>query len=833
MTTMGNFKKILLILGIPLLLFSQDNELCIECHDDDTLTKTRRGIELSLFVNEEHLEGSPHEDFDCTECHLDLDGVEDFPHADNLELPFCGNCHEEAHDEFVDHFFQPLVKKGFSNIPTCTDCHGTHKVSWEGEPIQVCGVCHSTILDDFQQSAHWGFANEDDNLNCVSCHNPHAKDERSRYSESEWKIHITEECRGCHAREVINYDRSAHYKQVASGNKNAPICTDCHATHKILSPRNTESIVSVDKLDVVCMNCHSGYEASIHRTKEDEDRRLETCVVCHTGHQTEMIGSSVTTIFDVKLDEVCIKCHAENLIVGEDDAHGGIHREEITKVEMGRESNCGDCHTYHFMAPDHDKNMALERSCSDCHIEEQKQYENSSHFIAREKGHMESPGCIGCHNDSRISKTEEEFAGQSTIELCSRCHGDRELTMQFQLNPDVVEGYETSYHGQMYQLGYQGEKFATCVSCHDNHSVLPSDDPASSVGKENIIATCAQCHDNVNENFVQFLTHITPHTKSDNKVLSWINTFMLWLLGGVLTVFGTHTVLWLIRLLIRRAKHGPIKKPVKTKLRVERFAVLERVLHFLMALSFLILAASGLPLKYSHSPIATWMVNNLFGFELAALMHRIAAFMMGVVFIIHLGKVFYKAFIKKEKGIFFGVNSLVPRWQDIKDFFNHMAYFVGIRKNEPEWGRWTYWEKFDYFAVVWGMLIIGSSGLTLWFPEAFSQLFPGWIINAAHTIHSEEALLATGFIFVVHFFNTHLRPGAFPMDEVIFTGRIPEGKFEEERTLEFQELSKEDYKARLIPPLPKWLKLLYFLIGYTFLFIGLALLVLILIGTFG
>ncbi len=829
----GNLKRWVLILGFPLFLFSQDNDDCLSCHDDDTLVKIRRGIEISLYVTEEHLDKSPHEGFECIDCHEDLYGIEDYPHDANLELPFCGNCHEGAQEEFIDHFFKPLREKGYTTIPTCTDCHGTHNVSWKGEPRQVCGLCHNDILDDFLHSAHWGIPNESDNLTCVSCHSPHDKDERSHYSENEWKIHITEECRGCHSQEVQNYDNSAHYRQVVSGNLKAPICTDCHATHRILSPRDQESIVSVAKLDIVCMNCHIGYDISVHRPQTGEDLRLETCVVCHTGHQTEMKGDAVTTVFDIKLDEVCIRCHEGSLIVEEDKAHGAIHREEITKVAMGEESNCGDCHTYHYMAPDHEHDRALEKSCADCHREQQEQYENSSHYVTRARGHLEAPGCVDCHDERRIGKADEQFFGQSVIELCSRCHGDRELTMRFQLNPDVVEGYETSYHGQMYQLGYQGEKFATCVSCHDNHSILPSDNPESSVGKENILKTCAQCHKNVNENFVQYLQHYTPHTKSENRVLDWINTFMLWLLGVVLTIFGSHTVLWLVRLSIKRIKHGPIKKPVKTKLRVERFAVFERSLHFLMALSFLILAGTGLPLKYAHSEMATWLVHNVIGFEQAALLHRIAAFTMGVVFLFHFVKILYKAFIKKQKGIFKGPDSLVPQWQDIKDFFNHIVYFLGIKKEEPAWGRWTYWEKFDYFAVVWGMLIIGSSGLTLWFPEFISRLFPGWLINAAHIIHSEEALLATGFIFVVHFFNTHLRPGAFPMDEVIFTGRVPEGKFKDERSLELKDLSKIDYKAKLVPPLPRWIKILYFIIGYTFLIIGMILLILIIFGSFG
>ena len=821
------------ILGIPLLLFSQDNDDCLSCHDDETLVKTRRGIEISLYVTEEDLDGSPHEGFECIDCHEDLYGIEDFPHAKNLELPFCGNCHEGAQEEFIDHFFKPLRDKGYTTIPTCTDCHGTHNVSWKGQPRQVCGLCHNDILDEFLHSAHWGLSNEDDNLNCVSCHSPHDKEERSHYSETEWKIHITEECLVCHEQEVQNYDNSAHYQQVESGNIKAPICTDCHATHRILSPRNPESIVSVAKLDIVCMKCHMGYDASVHRPQKDDDPRLETCVVCHTGHQTEMKGDAVTTMFDIKLDEVCIRCHRENIVTGQKMAHGKIHREQLQLVEQGISSNCGDCHTYHFMAPEHKKDKALEKSCADCHPEQQKQYENSSHYVARAKGHPEAPGCVDCHDDRRISKADEQFFGHSVIDLCSRCHGDRELTMRFQLNPDVVKGYESSYHGQMYQLGYQGKKFATCVSCHDNHSILPSDDPESTVGKKHIIDTCAQCHENVNENFVQYLQHYTPHTKSDNPVLGWINTFMLWLLGIVLTVFGSHTVLWLIRLSIKRIKHGPIKKLVKTKLRVGRFSGFERLLHFLMALSFLILAGTGLPLKYAHSEMATWMVHNVIGFGKAALLHRIAAITIGLVFFSHLSKILYKAFIKKQKGIFKGPNSLVPNWQDFKDFFNHIAYFIGIKKDEPAWGRWTYWEKFDYFAVVWGIFVIGLAGLTLWFPEAFSKLFPGWLINAAHIIHSEEALLATGFIFVVHFFNTHLRPGAFPMDEVIFTGYLPEEKFKEERSLELKGLSKDDYKAKLVLPLPRWIKTLYFIIGYTFLILGMILLVLIIFGTFG
>lgn len=404
--------------------------------------------------------------------------------------------------------------------------------------------------------------------------------------------------------------------------------------------------------------------------------------------------------------------------------------------------------------------------------------------------------------------------------------------MRFQLNPHVLEGYNSSYHGQNYQLGYQGEDFATCVSCHDNHSILPSTHPESTIGQAHIIETCGQCHEEVNLNFVQYLEHYTPMMEEQNPVLHAIHVFMVWLLIGTLTIFGGHTLLWLIRLLIRRIIEGPIHRPTKSTKRVKRFSRTDRILHIGMAGSFLTLAATGLPLKYSHSEMANWVVHNIIGFRAAALAHRTAAVVMALVFTIHLGMLFYKSVVRKQKGLFWGPDSLVPHWQDIKDFIHHISYFLGARNDEPKFGRWTYWEKFDYFAVFWGMFAIGLSGLTLWFPEIFTRVFPGWLINAAHIIHSEEALLATAFIFTVHFFNTHLRPGAFPMDDVIFSGHVTEEKFEDERPLQKGSISKEEYKNLLTDPQHNWKRKFFLFVGYGFLITGLILLVLIIAGTF-
>jgi hypothetical protein len=120
--------------------------------------------------------------------------------------------------------------------------------------------------------------------------------------------------------------------------------------------------------------------------------------------------------------------------------------------------------------------------------------------------------------------------------------------------------------------------------------------------------------------------------------------------------------------------------------------------------------------------------------------------------------------------MFWGSNSMVPQPHDVAQIYQHFRYFFGLGPR-PRFGRWAYWEKFDYWAVFWGVGVIGASGLMLWFPTLFSQFLPGWVFNIAIIVHSDEALLATGFIFTVHFFNSHLRPEKFPMDPVIFTGR--------------------------------------------------------------
>ena len=233
-----------------------------------------------------------------------------------------------------------------------------------------------------------------------------------------------------------------------------------------------------------------------------------------------------------------------------------------------------------------------------------------------------------------------------------------------------------------------------------------------------------------------------------------------------------------------------------------RFSRLNRALHIFLIISFLTLALTGLTLKFSYTGWAVLLSHLLGGFESAGSLHRFAAVIMFAVFFIHVIDVLR---MKKRDGrtwksMIFSPDSMMFNGKDLSDFIGSVKWFVG-RGPRPRFGRWTYWEKFDYFAVFWGVAVIGSTGLMLWFPELFTNFMPGSLLNVATIIHSDEALLAVGFIFTVHFFNTHLRPEKFPMDIVIFTGRMDVDEFALDKPAEYEELVKSGrLESRLVEP---------------------------------
>jgi len=262
-----------------------------------------------------------------------------------------------------------------------------------------------------------------------------------------------------------------------------------------------------------------------------------------------------------------------------------------------------------------------------------------------------------------------------------------------------------------------------------------------------------------------------------------------------------------------------------------RFTRTERILHALLMISFVGLALSGLPLLFSDESWAATLARMLGGFQAAGLIHRACAFVMLTTFGYHVATVVRRAIVNRDLlGIVWGPDSMVPQPQDGIDIYNNVKWFLGLGPR-PQFDRWTYWEKFDYWAVFWGMAIIGGSGLLLWFPVFFAKFLPGWMFNIASLVHGEEALLAVGFIFTIHFFNGHLRPEKFPMDTVIFTGRISEHELREDRAVEYERMVREGRLAASEAPPPTLESRAFgWFVGGAALLLGIIVIILIIYG---
>ncbi|OGQ96745.1 MAG: hypothetical protein A2521_07335 [Deltaproteobacteria bacterium RIFOXYD12_FULL_57_12] len=300
------------------------------------------------------------------------------------------------------------------------------------------------------------------------------------------------------------------------------------------------------------------------------------------------------------------------------------------------------------------------------------------------------------------------------------------------------------------------------------------------------------------------------------------------LLINVFLLFSVHTLLWFIRAMFEKLKkEAPPHLGNPSGRYFLRFNFYQRITHFLIFTSFVTLSVTGLPLKFHDYAWAKMLAHLLGGFEVAGVLHR----MMGAVtfgyFAMHLAYIAYLAISGRMRirDILWGPRSIVPQPNDAVEIATNFKWFLGLGPR-PKFGRFTYWEKFDYLAVFWGVAIIGLSGLVLWFPELTTRLLPGMVVNIAWIIHADEALLATGFIFLIHFYNTHLRVEKFPLDPVILTGRIDEEEMRHERPNEFA-LRRQDGSLREIQTTeaPLWMKNFSKAVGWTFVVIGFALLI--------
>jgi cytochrome b subunit of formate dehydrogenase len=575
-------------------------------------------------------------------------------------------------------------------------------------------------------------------------------------------------CATCHSKEKEVYQESVHHKKITDSVKNAASCYDCHGKHDVLKADNFASQVNIANLAETCGKCHQGDKKDATVKNIFEDYKA-------SQHGIALINKGLT-----KSAPSCTTCHDSHSVLSVENEKSPVHRNN------------------------------LEKTCSDCHVGILEQFKDSVHSSNITETDKKLPVCIDCHESHRLVDTNLKESKFKIVANCGDCHSD------------LLDSYYATYHGKVERLG--GGNSAKCFDCHGTHNILPATNEASLVHQNNIQTTCSQCHENINKSFTEYIAHADAMDKDKYPQLYYTVVGMTVLLIGTFLAFGFHTLLWFIRSIIdhTRNKEEIVEVNIDEK-HVKRFTVMQTVLHLMIIVSFLSLALTGMTLKFADNAFFASVTHLFGGPQVMGIIHRIGAIITFTYAAIHL---FQLAILFKNKkitikGLFTEEYSLVPTLKDARELKANLLYFIG-RGPKPEFSRWTYWEKFDYMAVFWGITVIGFSGLALWFPEKATIFLPGWAINVAAIIHSDEALLAALFIFTIHFFHTHMRPESFPMDSVIFTQRLPLSKFKEERKKEYDLLVKKgELDKYLVDPPSKLHSRVIDIAGTAFLTIGL------------
>ena len=550
---------------------------------------------------------------------------------------------------------------------------------------------------------------------CILCH------QGMEYPHLEGPVQPS--CSPCHTDLEARYANSLHGYAVARGNPRAPTCGSCHGGHDILSSEDPSS-------------------------RTHKVRVVNTCASCHgeEGLLTDQL---------VRLPQ-SFTSYAES-VHGRGAARG-----------VAAAASCADCHSVHDLKSSADPEsmihpQSVAATCGQCHPDVQLDYEQSIHGRAVAAGVLDSPTCTGCHGEHLILSPEDPGAQTCGVnqarQTCGGCHDDPLIISKYNLQGGVVGSYLDSYHGWTSRRGC--EATATCVSCHSAHLVLPEEDPASTVHADNIVETCGQCHENGDLRFAQSYDHRAASI-TQNPVNRIIRIIYLVLIIGVIGGMVIHNVVIMNYYLVKRrweeAANGDDQ--------IVRFDRSQIVQHLLLTLSFVILVITGFALRYPEAWWVGWLAQIGMTEVVRGDIHRIAAVIMIATSLLHIHYLFLTSRGRRE------FKALLPEVRDLRDFINNIRFHTWRTEKEVRFGQYDYSQKAEYWALVWGTIIMILTGLILWFPALSVRFFPALVIPASQTIHFYEAILATLAIIVWHFFFVIFHPEEYPMSWTWLTGKM-------------------------------------------------------------
>jgi formate dehydrogenase gamma subunit len=530
--------------------------------------------------------------------------------------------------------------------------------------------------------------------------------------------------------------------------------------------------------DADCLECHS--DKTLFKTNA-------------AGHAVSLFVDPAKLAASAHATNSCVSCHADvtdkhpddNVALKSVDCQHCHQRQSVSygasahglALKAGRAdaATCRDCHDSHEVLPPtspasplHVTNQA--KTCGECHDQEAQELAESIHGKAAAAGIREAPTCTDCHSEHKIASLATADAKRVSADVCSRCHASERINTKFNLPADRVTTFVDSYHGLA--GAYGSTLAANCASCHGYHKILPSADPESTIHPTQLVHTCGKCHPGATEKFALSKIHVNLEAPSSgdeigSQVNWWVRRIYLLLIVGVVGAMLVHNLLLLVKKV--KAHLASEGRPIV------RMTPTQRWQHAVLAISFIVLAITGFALKWPDSWLALMMGSSE---PLRRWSHRIAGIVLIVVGLYHIIYV-----IRTPQGRQL-VKDFWPVKKDLSDMIQAVRYLFGLSKEKPRIGRFGYAEKMEYWAVVWGTIIMGVTGLMVWFKMDVTQWLPRWAVDVALTIHYYEAILACLAIIVWHFYHVMFDPDVYPLNLACWDGKVSKHWQEEEHPLD-------------------------------------------------